>query len=86
MAWTEGGGRYCPAVEMMTPLENARWAVENDAVRANLESVEAQRGRLFMKALRLSGGKLAVGEALLRGEHVPVAALDQRWAREYGLL
>ena len=43
---------------------------------------EVQRG---IKAMRLSPS-LEVCRALLKGQIVPVDAMDQRWARKYGLL
>ncbi len=65
-------------------LENARLAVEFDPIVRFNESDEAAEGRLWLKALRLSGGSLDVFEALLRGERVPVSRLDQQWRRAYG--
>lgn len=49
------------------------------AVRRNDD--EAQRG---LKAMRLAPS-LHVYRALLDGQKVPAAALDQRWRRRYGL-
>lgn len=45
------------------------------------EDHEARRG---LKAMRLAPN-LEVYRALLTGQDVPVSALDQRWARRYGL-
>lgn len=33
----------------------------------------------------LSAGQLAICEALLRGEHVPLERLDPYWVRKYGI-
>ena len=41
--------------------------------------------RAVFKAMMLSGGSLELCEALLRGEGVPVEALDAEQVRRYGL-
>jgi hypothetical protein len=33
----------------------------------------------------LSGGNLAICEALLRGEHIPVDQLAPQWVKRYGI-
>ena len=43
----------------------------------------ADEGRLWLKALRLSPS-LDVFEALLRGQSVPKSRLDPKWAKAYG--
>lgn len=53
--------------------------VAQTAVRHNDD--DARRG---LKAMRLAPS-LAVYRALLDGQKVPAAALDQRWRRRYGL-
>lgn len=63
------------------------WDWEEIRRRENPPSDEdAAWDRHFVKAMLLAGPSLEVCEALLRGEQVPVARLDQNWAREYGLL
>lgn len=37
------------------------------------------------KAVMLSGGNLAICEALLRGEHVPIDKLDPVYVAKYGM-
>jgi hypothetical protein len=49
------------------------------------ESAEYADALLLLKAIRLCP-TVELAERYLRGERVPVSALDQRWARAYGLL
>lgn len=61
---------------MTTALENAVEAVERDPVRLAAESSERRASRRVWVALVVSP-TVEVGEALLRGESVPVDALDR---------
>lgn len=67
----------------LSPTENAALAIElEDRWRASEERAAANRlWRILMLA-----PDLEVGEALCRGEKVPVSRLDPAWARRFGLL
>lgn len=52
--------------------------------RARLASHEYEKSLLLLKAFRLCP-TVDLCERYLRGEHVPLSALDQGWAKAYGL-
>lgn len=65
-------------------LAEARWLLETLAagdVQTRESRLEAERG---IKAMRLAP-TLGVYDALLRGERVPVSALEPKWVARYGL-
>jgi hypothetical protein len=69
-------------------LENARLAVladylERRAAREYDASDEAEQARRGIRAWQLAP-TIAIYQALMRGESVPVSALDQRAVRRYG--
>lgn len=62
---------------------NAAWVIEAEDERRRLHDPERDLWRLFWKALVLSP-TLAILEALLRGEDVPVSELDPVWVTRLG--
>jgi hypothetical protein len=74
---------YVPAGVRIPPWHTPETLAAAEARWADATDHEL---RLVFAALMLSGGKLTICEALLRGEHVPVDRLDPEWAERYGLV
>lgn len=70
-----------PRSELDASLDAFLAALPLDKFR---DTRERRESLVILRALRL-GPTLEVGEAILRGERVPVSRLDPYWARAYGL-
>jgi hypothetical protein len=60
------------------------WGADKRDPRSNINrNRDPLIDRRISKAMRLSGGRLDVFEALLAGEQVPDEVMDQEWLRRY---